>query len=205
MDQLFTTHDAAKILQVHPYTVAKWMDRGLLKAWKTAGGHRRVQAADLRRYLLDHQMPIPPELDDGNPHLRLLVVDDEPLALRAIQRAFKPFEDEVQLTTTSSGVDALLLLMDLKPDAMLIDVNMPDLDGFEVCRRVRGYQALSSVTLVAITALHRPDIVEAALKAGAAACLAKPFAVEQVLGLVRAGRAPPGRGRRGLRKPQEAR
>jgi excisionase family DNA binding protein len=191
MDQLFTTHDAAQILQVHPFTVAKWIDRGMIKAWRTAGGHRRVQAEDLRRYLVDNHLPVPPELLSAEMRLRLLVVDDEPIALRAIERSFKPHAHEVNLTCTSSGVEALLLLGEQKPDAMLIDLNMPDLDGYEVCRRVRSHASLSSVTLIAMTALHRPEIVAQALKAGAVACLAKPFAVEQVMAFAKGARVRP--------------
>ncbi len=189
MDHLFTTHDAAKILQVHPFTVAKWIDRGMLKAWRTAGGHRRVQAEDLRRYLVDNSLPVPPELRAIDTRVRLLVVDDEPIALRAIERAFKPLAAEVELVCTTSGVEALLQLGELKPDALLIDLNMAGLDGFEVCRRVKAHASLSNVTLIAITALHRPDIVASAIKAGAVACLAKPFAIEQVMALARGNRA----------------
>ena len=204
MENLFTTHDAAAILKVHPFTVAKWIDRGKIKAWRTAGGHRRVQGEDLRRYLVENQLPVPPELLAAEMRLRLLVVDDELLALRTIERAFKPLADQVHLTTTTSGVEALLLLVELKPDAMLIDINMPGLDGYEVCRRVRAHPSLSTVTLIAITALHRPEIVGNALKAGAVACLAKPFAAEQVLALARKSpvQVPPGRKKKRPR-PQE--
>ena len=78
----------------------------------------------------------------------------------------------------------MLLLADIRPDGMLIDINMPDLDGFEVCRRVRAFKPLEGVKLVVMTALYRSDIVGSALRAGAVACLAKPIDVRQVLALI---------------------
>ena len=59
MDQLFTTHDISRLLQVDPSTVSKWIDRGILMAFRTPGGHRRVRSGDLRSFLIAHQMPIP--------------------------------------------------------------------------------------------------------------------------------------------------
>lgn len=190
MDDIFTTHDAGRILGIHPFTVGRWIDQGLLKAHRTAGGHRRVRGPELRRYLLEHDMPVPPELEtSGGVKLKLLVVDDEQLALNAIKRAFKPLAAEVDLTMTTSAVDALLLLADIRPDGMLIDINMPDLDGFEVCRRVRAFKPLEGVKLVVMTALYRSDIVGSALRAGAVACLAKPVDVREVVRLVAGAQA----------------
>ncbi len=185
MHGLLTTHDVAAIVGVHPFTVAKWIDKGYLKAWRTAGGHRRVKTEDLRAYLLANNRPVPKELGEGATKIRLLVIDDERIALNAIARSFKPFAAEVELTVTDSPVDALLLLMDLKPDGVLIDINMPGLDGYEVCRRASQYPSLGNTVLVAMTALHRPDVVKTALAAGAVACLAKPFNAQDVLGLIR--------------------
>jgi excisionase family DNA binding protein len=181
MQGLYSTHDAALILQVHPFTVAKWIDRGVLNAWRTAGGHRRVQAADLRAYLVERGLPIPPELQSRDGRLKLLVVDDDAPTLRGLVRSFRPLEAQVTLTTTSSGVEALLLLPELRPDAMLIDVNMPDLDGYEVIRCVRKFPVLADVALVAMTAHHTREIVAETKRAGALACLAKPFDAASVL------------------------
>jgi excisionase family DNA binding protein len=60
--QLYTTHDVARLLQVDPSTVSKWIDRKVLMAFRTPGGHRRVRAADLREFCAKHQIPITGEL-----------------------------------------------------------------------------------------------------------------------------------------------
>src|SRR4029453_6289630 len=103
MDRLYTTHDISHLLQVDPSTVSKWIDRGILVAFRTPGGHRRVRAGDLRSFLIAHEMPLPEEL--GGQVVRLLVVDDEKPVLEAVKRAFKPFASQVDITTTTSGVE----------------------------------------------------------------------------------------------------
>lgn len=182
-DQLYTTHDISRLLQVDPSTVSKWIDRGILMAFRTPGGHRRVRSTDLRSFLIAHQMPVPDELGSGT--VKLLVVDDERPVLDAIKRAFKPYSAQVELQSTSSGVEALLLVSEQKPHGMLIDLNMPDIDGLEVCRRIRARKQMESVRLITMTSNHSPEVVEQSKQAGAIACLAKPLDVQQVLELFR--------------------
>jgi excisionase family DNA binding protein len=179
MDQLYTTHDIATLLQVDPSTVSKWIDRGLLLAFRTPGGHRRVRGGDLRSFLIAHQMPVPDELGSGV--IKLVVVDDEKQVVDALKRAFKPYANMVDVQTTTSGVEALLLVSEQRPHGLLIDLNMPEIDGLEVCRRVKARKQLEGVRLITMTARHTPELVDQSLKAGAIACLAKPVDVQQVL------------------------
>lgn len=183
MDQLYTTHDISRLLQVDPSTVSKWIDRGILLAFRTPGGHRRVRGGDLRSFLIAHQMPLPEEL--GSAAVKILVVDDEKPVLDTIRRAFKSHAAEVELTTTSSGVEALLLVSELKPHGMLIDLNMPEMDGLEVCRRIRARRSLESVRLITMTGRQTPDLVDQSLKAGAVACLPKPVEIQALVELFR--------------------
>lgn len=183
MEQLYTTHDISRLLQVDPSTVSKWIDRGILVAFRTPGGHRRVRSGDLRSFLIAHEMPVPDEL--GGAVVRLLVVDDEKPVLDAMKRAFKPFATQIELTTTTSGVDALLLVSEIKPHGMLIDLNMPEVDGFEVCKRIKARKAFEGVKLITMTARHTQELVDQSLKAGAVACLPKPVDPQQVLELFR--------------------
>ena len=183
MESLYTTHDISRLLQVDPSTVSKWIDRGILLAFRTPGGHRRVRSGDLRSFLITHQMPVPDELGSGT--VQLLMVDDEKPVLDALKRAFKPYANQVELTSTTSGVEALLLVSEHKPHGMLVDLSMPDLDGLEVCRRIRARKALEGVRIITMTGRYTPDVVEQSLKAGATACMAKPVDVQQVLDVFR--------------------
>jgi len=181
MEQLFTTHDISRLLQVDPSTVSKWIDKGILMAFRTPGGHRRVRSSDLRTFLIAHQMPVPDELGSGM--IRLLIVDDEKPVLDGLKRAFKNYGTQVDVTTTTSGVEALLLVSEQKPHGLLVDLSMPDLNGFEVCRRIRLRQQLESVKLITMSARHSPELVEQSIRAGAVACLSKPIDPQRVMDL----------------------
>jgi len=183
MSELYTTHDVSKMLQVDASTVSKWIDKGILTAYRTPGGHRRVRAQELRSFLIAHEMPVPEEL--GSAQVHLLVVDDEKNVLEGIKRTFRPHQNTVQLTCTTSGIEALLLLAELKPHGLIVDLTMPDFDGYEVCRAVRSRKSLEGVRIVTMTGRHTQDVVNQSLKAGAVACLSKPLDVDEVLGLFR--------------------
>jgi CheY-like chemotaxis protein len=128
-------------------------------------------------------MPVPEELGSGV--VRLLIVDDEKPVLDGLKRAFKLLGAQVDVTTTASGVEALLLVSEQKPHGMLVDLSMQDLDGFEVCRRIRARKQLESVKLVTMTARHSPELVDQSLNAGAFACLSKPIDAQRVMDLFR--------------------
>src|SRR5258708_13265398 len=102
MEELFTTHDISRLLQVDPSTVSKWIDKGILMAFRTPGGHRRVRSADLRNFLIVHQMPVPEELGSGV--VRLLIVDDEKPFRNALNRAFKLLGTQADVTPPAPRV-----------------------------------------------------------------------------------------------------
>ncbi len=188
MERLYTTHDISRLIQVDPSTVSKWIDKGIMVAFRTPGGHRRVKSGDLRTFLVSHQMPIPHELENGV--IRLLIVDDEKSVLDSLKRAFKAYEPQVDVTTTDSAVEALLLVSEQKPYGMLVDLNMPELDGLEVCRRIRGRKQLEGVRLITMSSRASAEASNESVKAGAVTCLAKPINAQQVLDLLQVPVAP---------------
>jgi excisionase family DNA binding protein len=183
MEPLYTTHEISRIIQVDPSTVSKWIDKGILVAFRTPGRHRRVRASDLRSFLVAHEMPMPEEL--GSSLVKLLIVDDEKPVLDAIKRAFKPYAAQVEVNTTTSGVEALLLISEQKPHGLLIDLSMPDMDGLEVVRRVHSRKQLEGVRCLTMTSRPSQDLTAQSTKAGALACLAKPIDPRLVLELFR--------------------
>src|SRR5881409_1617809 len=78
------TQRVARVCQVSPATVANWIDQGLLKGHKTPTGRRRVGADDLAAFLRAHDMAVPAELEHGNGHDVVVVVEDDPGYLRAL-------------------------------------------------------------------------------------------------------------------------
>lgn len=123
---------------------------------------------EARRSLLT---PPEPEALHG---VKVLVVDDEPDALELMRRILA--ERGAEVTTAASAVEALAAIIRERPDVLVSDIGMPDVDGYELIRRVRGLdlQRGGAVPAVALTAYVRPEDAGQALAAGYQAHLPKP-------------------------------
>ena len=114
--------------------------------------------------------------------MKILIVDDEPAVRESLRRALELESYEIELA--ESGREALELLATNGPDAVILDVLMPGLDGLEVCRRIR--RAGNRVPVLMLTARDEVENRVAGLDAGADDYVTKPFALEELLARVRA-------------------
>jgi excisionase family DNA binding protein len=174
----YTSHAIARLVRVSPSTVLSWIDKGLLPAHRTPGGHRRVEASTLVRFLRDNQMPVPRELLNVS---TLLVVDDDVMFLRSIERLLKLQAPELTVETADSAVDGLLKVGTIRPDAVLLDAYMPGMNGVEVCRRLNGSTETRHILVLAVTGHPSEEVLRDFREAGAAQCFTKPVDVAAVL------------------------
>jgi excisionase family DNA binding protein len=179
-DSLLTSHQVGKLLQVNPSSINKWVKDGLIRAFRTPGGHRRIRAADLVVFLNKHEMPIPRSLS-GAVKKRLLIVDDDPRQLLAVGRMFKPYGERVEVQIVDNGIDALVQLGSFKPHMAILDVMMNPIDGFEVLRRLRAKDETRDLTVIMTTDQMSPETEAKAKKAGALRCVQKPVDYKVVL------------------------
>jgi excisionase family DNA binding protein len=180
---LLTSTEVGDLLQVNPSSVKKWIDAGLIVAFRTPGGHRRIRAGDLVDFLDAHKMPIPRHLRDSA-RRRLLVVDDDVTQLKAISRALKRYADRIEVVTASNGIDALVLVGSFRPHYVLLDNFMPDLDGVEVCRRLKKNPDTSGIRVIVVSGHLTNAVKRKALEAGALVCLDKPIEIDALAELV---------------------
>src|SRR6478752_3027976 len=104
--------------------------------------------------------------------IRVLVVDDNFVNVKLLEELLKSASYEV--ATAMSGEAALEKVVQSRPDIVLLDVMMPDMDGYEVCRRIRQNKKTARVPVIMITALDKPGDREMGLAAGANDFLSKP-------------------------------
>lgn len=182
-DSLLTSSEVGHLLQVNPSSVKKWVDDGLLEAFRTPGGHRRIRATDLVAFLTQHRMPIPPDLQDVG-RKRLLLVDDNQAQLSALARSMKRHADRIETVTANNGIDALVLVGSFHPHFVVLDVFMPELDGLEVCRRLKKRPETRDVQVIVVSGGMTPALERKALDAGAVRCLPKPIDTQALLACV---------------------
>lgn len=179
-DSLLTSHEAGLLLQVNPSSINNWVRAGRITAFRTPGGHLRIRAADLVQFLARYNMPIPRNLS-GASKRRLLIVDDDQRHLNSLRRVFKPHAARVEVALVSNGIDALVQVGLFRPHAIILDVFMPDIDGLEVCRRLKASPETKHMQIIVSSGHLTPELEKKALKAGALRCINKPIKVETVL------------------------
>ena len=173
---VFTTFEAAKLCHVSPLSIINWVNAGRLPAFRTPGGHRRIRRDDLARFMRENGIPLPEDLRDGSGRPRVLVVDDEAsirevIAASLASRPTQPYE----VMTAADGFEAGRLVATFRPDVVLLDLRMPGLDGFQVCRTIKADPETSSTIVIALTGYHTPETEARIVECGAVRCLAKPI------------------------------
>lgn len=176
-----TPSEVAEMLRVAPVTVRAWAQRGVLEAELTPGGHRRFLMHEVERFAQARGLRL------GGPaatpaQMRVLIVDDNSFLVSYLGELLGLHG---ALTASAcDGFEAGLKLLRFRPDVVLLDLMMPGLDGFAVCRQIKSDPATQNLRVVAVTGFHTPEHAARILEAGAECCLAKPFDEPQLLELL---------------------
>lgn len=174
-----TPNEVAELLMVNPVTVRQWAARGLLRSLTTPGGHRRFLLSDVEEFARSRGAT-PVARRSGRPD-RVLIVDDDLHLSRLMQELIQQRDANVATEIAHDGFEAGVKVESFRPHALVLDLMMPGMDGFEVCRRLRARPTLNHIRIVAVTGFASQDNVNRILAAGADACLEKPIDSERLL------------------------
>jgi DNA-binding response OmpR family regulator len=114
----------------------------------------------------------------------ILAVDDDPDVLGTLSRALS--RDGFEVGRATSGLEALRMLADRRPELMILDIAMPGLDGLTVCRKIRNESQFNDLTILFLTARGSTDDIVAGLDAGGDDYVVKPFELAELTARVRA-------------------
>jgi excisionase family DNA binding protein len=168
-----TLGQAAKYLGVAQSTIRKWSDQGRVPAFYTPGGHRRYRRGDLERFL---ERSGPAGRSAGGP--TVLIVDDD-AGTRALVRASLEVEG-FDVREAESATEGLSVLEQDPPDLILLDVMMPQMDGWEMLRRVQEQHG-GAIPVVMFSGQVDENAAGDAAERGASAFVGKPFDPQQLL------------------------
>jgi len=167
---------------VYPTTVANWIDKGILKAFATPGGHRRVGEKNLKDFLKSHKIPVPDELLHS-PKKRILIVDDDKSVRDAMLGIIQTQKKKYETFTAADGFEAGLAVEIKKPHLVILDLLLPGIDGFGVCKIIKKHN--KRIKILAVTGYDTPETKKEILKAGADDYMGKPFGAAELLKKVR--------------------
>jgi excisionase family DNA binding protein len=193
-NDVLSTRDAAEQLGVALRTVQLWVEHGVLPAWKTAGGHRRISRVAVEKLLSERSaallgafvpqaMPQPPS---AAPRLKLLVVEDDPDELHLMCLVIQSWGLPIEIVTATNGFEALLRIGESCPDLLLTDLSMPGMDGF---RMIGSLQLVGRIydrmKIIVVTAMSPEEIEQRGALPAHVQVFAKPVSFSSLQGVMR--------------------
>jgi excisionase family DNA binding protein len=176
--QVFTTGEVARVCKVSQQTVIRCFDSGRLQGFRVPGSRfRRIPRESLIKFMKGNQIPLD-QLESGK--RRVLIVDDD----EAIVEMFTELlgrDGRFEVRTASTGYEAGIITEQFRPDILLLDFKLPDINGNAVCRTIRANPNYEHIKVIAISGVADPDEVEELRAAGADDFIRKPFDINAVI------------------------
>ncbi|ACL04248.1 Protein with response regulator receiver domain [Desulfatibacillum aliphaticivorans] len=181
MEDILTVFKASQICNVSPKTIINWIESGHIPAYKTVGGHRRIKKDDLEAFMRKQGIPIP-DTEPEDVKKRILVVDDDPIIVETIVQALEEDAFDYEVISASDGFEAGLQVNHFKPHLLILDIMMPDIKGYEVCRKIKTGEETKDTKIIVLSAYLDEEKFAKMKEYGADVCFSKPLPLAQLKG-----------------------
>ncbi len=180
--QVFTTGEAAEVCKVSQQTIIRCFDAGRLGGFRVPGSRfRRIPREELIRFMRDNDIPL--ETITGSRKRRILVVDDDAQIVELFVDVLSR-DDRFEVKTAMTGYDAGIITEQFKPDLMILDYMLPDVNGNVVCQTVRKNANLGDMKIIVVSGVVNHSEINGLLQAGADEFVKKPFNIEKLVGRI---------------------
>ena len=178
---VFTTGEVAGICKISQQTVIRCFDSGRLKGFRVPGSRfRRIPRDALVSFMKNNQIPLD-QLESGKK--RVLVVDDDEAIIDMFQELLGR-DGRFEVRTASTGYDAGIATEQFRPDILILDYKLPDINGTAVCRTIRSNTNFEHMRIICISGVADPDEIEELHSAGIDEFIRKPFDINIVIGKI---------------------
>lgn len=178
MKTVFTTGEAAKICKVSQQTIIRCFDSGQLKGFRVPGSRfRRIPRDVLYKFMKENGIPTD-ALESGR--RKALIVDDDEELVELIRDELDR-DGRFEVRIANNGFDAGMMVREYRPDIIVLDVMLPDINGKEVCQRVRSDTSLDDTKIICISGMVEQDKIEELKASGADDFMQKPFEVDALI------------------------
>jgi excisionase family DNA binding protein len=175
MNDLFTVHTASAYCRVTPRTIINWIEAGHIACYKTVGGHRRINRPDLEAFMKKQGIPIPEDPAKDTERKRILVVDDDPIIVETLVMGLSEDDHNYAVESAKDGFEAGLKVQSFRPHVVILDIMMPGIKGYEVCRMIKENPLTKDTRVIVLSAYLDKDKFEKMIENGADICFVKPL------------------------------
>jgi len=177
MKDLFTTGEAAEICRVSQQTIIRCFDSGRLEGFRVPGSKfRRIPRQSLVKFMKDNRIPLD-NLESGKK--KVLVVDDDAEIVELISDVLSR-DGRYEVKTASSGYEAGIATQQFRPDLILLDYMLPDVNGNVVCRTIKRNPEFENTKIIIISGVVKQEEIDQLLKSGAEGFIKKPFSITEL-------------------------
>ena len=181
MKELFTTGEAADICNVSQQTIIRCFDSGRLQGFRIPGSRfRRIPRESLVKFMKDNDIPLN-NFDTGK--AKVLIVDDDAEIVELMMDVLVR-DGRFDVKTASSGYDAGILTQQFRPDLIILDYMLPDVNGNVVCQTIKRNQEFEDIKILIVSGVANQSEIEDLLTAGAEDFMAKPFDISELVAKV---------------------
>ncbi len=156
--ELCSTREAAALLGVSLRTAQLWVESGVLRAWKTAGGHRRILKSSVNALLQDRKHALEGTSRAGQ--FKLLIVEDDADLMKLYRLHVEAWGLPIDLIGASNGFEGLIRIGEAKPNLVITDLSMPGMDGFRMIRSLHANADFKDMDILVVTALGKDEIAD---------------------------------------------
>jgi excisionase family DNA binding protein len=177
MKDLFTTGEAAEICKVSQQTIIRCFDAGRLEGFRVPGSRfRRIPRKNLVRFMQDNKIPLD-TIESGK--RKILIVDDDSEIVELLEDVLER-DGRFEIKTASSGYEAGMATEKFRPELILLDYMLPDVNGNVVCQTIRRNPEFENIKIIIISGVVKQDEIAQLLKSGAEDFVRKPFNITEL-------------------------
>jgi excisionase family DNA binding protein len=177
MKDLFTTGEAAEICRVSQQTIIRCFDAGRLDGFRVPGSRfRRIPRQNLIKFMKDNKIPLD-SISSGK--RKVLIVDDDAEIVELIVEVLER-DGRFEVKTASSGYEAGIATQRFRPELILLDYMLPDVNGNVVCQTIRRNPEFENIKIIIVSGVVKEDEIAQLLKSGAEDFIRKPFNITEL-------------------------
>jgi excisionase family DNA binding protein len=176
--ELFTTGEAADLCSLSQQTIIRCFDSGRLRGFRIPGSKfRKIPRDSLLKFMRENNIPM---MNVQTGKKRLLIVDDDAEIVELMSDVLIR-DGRFEIKTASTGYDAGIMTQKFRPDLILLDYMLPDVNGNIVCKTIKQDPEYSNTRIIIISGVINQTEIDDLMKAGAEEFIKKPFSVTELI------------------------